>query len=162
MIAMVVAVAENGVIGLRGDLPWHLPADLRHFKELTIGKTVVMGRTTFQSIIGRLGGPLPQRRNIVLTRDQSFRYPGVEAIHDLSSITSFADDVYVIGGAQVYAAALELTDVLYVTEVHTAVDGDTRFPVIDAAQWREVSRVRHTADAKNQYDYDFVVYERHP
>ncbi|PID99386.1 dihydrofolate reductase [Candidatus Saccharibacteria bacterium] len=163
MIAMVVAMAENGVIGSRSDLPWYLPADLRHFKKLTTGKTVVMGRTTFQSIVARLGRPLPQRRNVVLTRDQSFHYRGVETIHDVSSIAPLADDVYVIGGAQVYAAALELADVLYVTEVHAVIDGDAHFPAIDAARWREVSRVRHAADAKNQYDYDFVVYERrHP
>jgi dihydrofolate reductase len=160
MIAMVVAMAEGGVIGSRNDLPWYLPADLKHFKEITSGHTVVMGRTTFESIAARLGRPLPNRRNVVLTRDTSFAREGVEVIHGVSNIQTLDEDVYVIGGAQVYAATLDLADRLYVTEVHAHIAGDAHFPAIDPTIWREVSREPHTADEKNQYDYDFVVYER--
>ena len=160
MIAIVVAMAEGGVIGSHNDLPWYLPADLKHFKEITSGHTVVMGRMTFESILARLGKPLPNRRNVVLTRETAFAYEGVEIIHDVAAIPKFAEPVYVIGGAQVYAATLNMADTLYVTDVHASIKGDAHFPTIDPAQWREVSRERHTADEKNHYNYDFVVYER--
>lgn len=160
MIAIVVAIAEGGVIGSRNDLPWYLPADLKHFKEITGGHTVVMGRTTFESILARLGKPLPNRRNVVLTRDVAFAHDGVEIIHDVDAIPKLAEPVYVIGGAQVYAATLDVADTLYLTEVHAKIQGDAHFPALDSAKWREVSRERHTADEKNEYSYDFVVYER--
>lgn len=160
MIAIVVAMAEGGVIGERNHLPWYLPADLKHFKEITSGHTVVMGRTTFESILARLGKPLPNRRNVVLTRDRTFLHEGVETIHDVASIPKLAEPVYVIGGAQVYAATLDMADTLYVTEVHARIQGDAHFPTLDSAKWREVSRERHAADEKNEYNYDFVVYER--
>ncbi len=160
MIAIVVAVAEGNVIGSKNDLPWYLPADLQHFKEITTGHTVVMGRTTFESIVERLGKPLPNRRNIVLTRDLHFVYDDVEVCHDTADIPRLDRDVYVIGGAQIYAATLERADRLYVTEVKARIQGDAYFPAIDTDAWREVSREPHMADAKNQYNYDFVVYER--
>ena len=160
MVAIVVAVAEGNVIGSRNDLPWYLPADLKHFKEITSGHTVVMGRTTFESILKRLGNPLPNRRNVVLTRDPVFASHGVEVIHNIEDIRSLGDDIFVIGGAQVYAATIYLANRLYVTEVHTRIDGDAHFPAIDRAIWREASREKHFSDEKNQYAYDFVVYER--
>ena len=160
MVAIVVAVAEGNVIGSRNDLPWYLPADLKHFKEITSGHTVVMGRTTFESILKRLGKPLPNRRNVVLTRDPAFASHGVEIIHNIEDIRSLGDDIFVIGGAQVYAATIYLANRLYVTEVHTRIDGDAHFPAIDRAIWREASREKHFSDEKNQYAYDFVVYER--
>jgi dihydrofolate reductase len=137
-----------------------LPADLKHFKEITSGHTVVMGRTTFESILKRLGNPLPNRRNVVLTRDPVFASHGVEVIHNIEDIRSLGDDIFVIGGAQVYAATIHLANRLYVTEVHTRIDGDAHFPAIDPAIWREASREKHFSDEKNQYAYDFVVYER--
>ena len=163
MVAIVVAVAEGNVIGSRNDLPWYLPADLRRFKEITTGNTLVMGRTTFASIVARLGKPLPNRRNVVLTRDTAFTYEGVETIHHVDEIPPLAETTettYIIGGAQVYAATMELADRLYVTEVHARIEGDAHFPALVRSQWREVSREPHKADEKNQYNYDFVVYDR--
>ena len=161
MIALVVAIAKDGVIGAHNDLPWYLPADLKHFKDITTGHTVVMGRTTFESIVKRLGKPLPHRTNVVLTRDQTFQYEGVTTIHNPAAIAKLARPLYVIGGAQVYTACLPLADTLYVTEVHARIPGDTYFPAIDPAQWREAARESHLADEKNPYDYDFVTYHRH-
>ena len=160
MVAIVVAMAEGNVIGARNDLPWYLPADLKHFKEITSGHTVVMGRTTFESILTRLGKPLPNRRNVVLTRDPAFASHGVEIIHNIEDIRSLGDDIFVIGGAQVYAATIHLANRLYVTEVHARIDGDAHFPAVDPAIWREASHEKHSSDEKNQYTYDFVVYER--
>lgn len=158
MISLIVARANNGVIGSRNDLPWYLSADLRRFKELTTGQTVVMGRKTYESILRRLGHALPDRRNIVLTR-QAVDFPDAEVIHDVRDIENLGD-VFVIGGAEVYAATIDLANRLYVTEVHADIEGDAHFPEIDPTMWREVSREPHTQDEKNQYDYDFVVYAR--
>ena len=158
MISLIVARANNGVIGSRNDLPWYLSADLRRFKELTTGHTVVMGRKTYESIVTRLGHALPDRRNVVLTR-QAVDLPDAEIIHNEREIEQLGD-VFVIGGAEVYKATIDLADRLYVTEVHAAIDGDAYFPALDASVWHEVSREPHEKDEKNQFDYDFVVYER--
>lgn len=158
MINIIVAKSENNVIGSKSDLPWYLPADLRHFKEVTMGYTVVMGRKTFESIISRLGKPLPGRKNVVITRDESFNYPGVEVLHDIGNITELGD-CFVIGGAEIYNQILPLADRLYVTEIHTYINGDTFFPDIDN-QWIEISRETHSAYSANPYDYDFVVYKK--
>lgn len=160
MLNYVVAKARNDVIGSKNDLPWYLPADLKHFKELTLGHAVVMGRKTFDSIVARLGKPLPGRTNVVVTRNQDFTYPGVTVLHDIESIYDLEGDVYNIGGAELFRATFDRADTLYVTEVHASIPGDTYFPVIDLAQWRETAREPHTADEKNPYDYDFVTYER--
>ncbi|MGB3023262.1 MAG: dihydrofolate reductase [Candidatus Saccharimonadales bacterium] len=160
MISLIVAKSDNDVIGSHDGLPWYLPADLRHFKQLTTGHTVVMGRKTFDSIISRLGHPLPERRSIVVTRDVEFTYDDVEVIHDVASIRKLADRVFVIGGGEIYRQTIDHADVLYVTEVHADIDGDVTFPTIDAQVWRETSREPHVRDDKNQYDYDFVTYER--
>ncbi len=160
MISLIVAKSDNDVIGSHDGLPWYLPADLRHFKQLTTGHTVVMGRKTFDSIISRLGHPLPERRSIVVTRDVEFAYDDVEVIHDVASIRKLADRVFVIGGGEIYRQTIDHADVLYVTEVHADIDGDVTFPTIDAQVWRETSREPHVRDDKNQYDYDFVTYER--
>lgn len=158
MIAIIVAKADNNVIGSKNDLPWYLPADLKHFKNVTLGHAVVMGRNTFQSILDRLHKPLPGRENIVLTRDNTFAYEGVRVIHTVDDINQL-DDVFIIGGAEVYKQTIDLADTLYVTEVHAAIDGDVVFPDIDDA-WTESSREHHKSDEKNQYDYDFVTYKR--
>lgn len=160
MIAMVVAMAKGNVIGAKDDLPWYLPADLRRFKEITTGHTVIMGRTTFESIVARLGKPLPNRRSIVLTKNSSYSAVGAETAADLSTALASDTDVYVIGGGQIFDAALSRTDRLYVTEVHADIKGDTYFPEIDPAIWKELSREPHIADDVNPYDYDFVMYER--
>lgn len=164
-LAIIVAAAENGVIGRDNGLPWHLSEDLRYFKRVTMGKPVVMGRRTFESI----GRPLPGRTNIVVTRRSDFRPEGVrvaaglEQALDLAeqvALTDGVDEMLVIGGAELYAAALPRAHRLYFTEVHARVEGDAVLPAIDWRQWRELSRERHRAVPPNPYDYSFVIYER--
>ncbi len=139
-LAIVVAVARNGVIGKDGGLPWRLPEDLKHFRAVTTGHAIVMGRKTWDSI----GRPLPQRRSIVVTRDPTFAAVGAEVAHDLGVALDLAfatdDEPRVIGGGQIYAAALPLATALYLTEVDQDVDGDVFFPTVDRAAFREVAR----------------------
>ena len=151
-------MSENGIIGNNGDLPWHLSADLQHFKSITMDKPIVMGRLTHESI----GRPLPGRENIILTRNKSYRAEGCRVIHDLSELDSSADstEMMIIGGAQLYAETLSIADRLYLTEVHAEVKGDTSFPDFIRADWHEVQRESFKADEKNEYDYSFVVYDR--
>ncbi len=164
-LAVIVAAAENGVIGRDNGLPWHLSEDLRHFKRVTMGKPLVMGRRTFESI----GRPLPGRTNIVVTRRGDFRPEGVRVAASLEEALALAEQVaradgvgelMVIGGAELYAAALPRADRLYLTEVHARVEGDTMLPPIDWREWRELSRERHRAVPPDPYDYSFVVFER--
>ncbi len=158
MISLIVAKARNNVIGSKNDLPWYLPADLKHFKEITAGYTVLMGRTTFQSILDRIHKPLPNRISIVVTRDTNFSYPDVQIIHSLDDIKNLGE-IFIIGGAEIYAQTIDIADRLYVTEVQADSDGDTYFPDIDES-WKEISRETHKADEKNYYDYDFVIYDK--
>ena len=158
VVALVVAMAENGVIGNGNRLPWHLPADLRHFKSVTMGKPMLMGRKTFQSI----GRALPGRRSLVLTRDRSFSAEGVEPVHAVEEalrVAGDAEELMVIGGADVYRAVLPLARRIYLTRVHAAVPGDTRFPSIDWNEWRCLSHSRHAADERNAYDMSFMLLE---
>jgi dihydrofolate reductase len=143
-IVLIVAVAANGVIGAEGRLPWHIPADLRHFKALTTGKPMVMGRKTFES----LPGLLPGRRHIVLTRDAGWSAPGAEVAHDLDTALKLAGpgEVAVVGGAEIYALALPRATRIELTEVHAEVAGDTTLPPL-GPEWREVAREEHTAEA---------------
>ncbi len=159
MLSIIAAQSRNHVIGRDGDLPWHLPADLRHFRQLTSGHTVIMGRKTFDSIVSRLGHPLPGRRNVVLTRDRMFHYPGVDTVHDIDALDQY-NDAFVIGGEQVYRVLFDRAIRLYITEVAADVMGDTYFPTINPHDWREISRETHAADATHEYDYAFVEYER--
>ena len=158
-VVLVVAVARGGVIGADGALPWHLPADLAHFKRLTLGHAVIMGRATFESI----GKPLPQRLNIVLTRQADYAPPGVEVVPSLAAAYARAaahgGPAMVIGGAKVYAQALADAQRIELTEVHADVPGDTHFPPL-GADWREVAREDHPADARNAHAYSFVTYRR--
>lgn len=158
-VALIAALARNGVIGRDNQLPWRLSADLQRFKRLTLGKPVVMGRKTWES----LRRPLPGRRNIVVTRDRYFGAEGCVITHSVEEALAAAagsDEVMVIGGAQLYAQTLALADRLYLTEIDAQVEGDARFPDLDAAAWREVERQRCRADEKNDYDCDFVVLDR--
>jgi dihydrofolate reductase len=164
-LALIVAAAENGVIGRNNALPWRLPEDMRYFKRVTMGKPIVMGRKTFESI----GKPLPGRTNIVVTRNPAFQAEGIKVASSLAAALELAqhialldgaDEVVVIGGAEIYQAALPHADRLYLTEVHASVEGDAALPAIDWTQWREVSREQHGAQAPNQYDYSFVCFER--
>lgn len=164
-IALVVAVAENGVIGNDGALPWRLSSDLKFFRKITMNKPVIMGRKTYDSI----GKPLDGRDNIVVTRNRKFQAPGIVVAFDLEQALRLAreraaergaNEISVIGGAEIYSLVLPQADIIYLTEVHAAPEGDTLFPEFDKTAWCEVSRVRHSAGTKDSADFSFVVLER--
>ncbi len=158
-IAIVVAADEQGGIGLEGRLPWHLPADLRRFKSLTMGKPIIMGRRTWDSI----GRPLPGRHSIVVSRNRSLEIAGATVVHSLEDALRAAGEAAeacVIGGAALFEAALPVARVIELTEVHARVTADTFFPAFDADQWRETYRERHPADAAHAWPFSFVTLER--
>lgn len=164
-VVLVVAIAENGVIGSQGAIPWRIKSDMKRFKALTSGKPVVMGRKTFVSI----GRPLPGRTNIVVTRDLDYRAAGVVVTHSFAdaraiakgdALRRFATEIAVIGGAEIYAQWMASADRLEITEVHARPEGDTRFPAIDAADWEEVARVRNPAGPDDSADFSYVTYRR--
>jgi dihydrofolate reductase len=158
IISLIVAVAENGVIGRNGDLPWRIPADLKFFKETTMDKPIVMGRKTWQSI----GRPLPGRDNIVVTRDKDFSAPGATVVVGLEAAITAAGDaseVMIIGGAQIYAEALSRAARVYLTEVHASPAGDIHLPAFAARDWREVAREDHEAEG-DLPGFSFVTLER--
>lgn len=158
-ITLVVAMDEAGVIGADGDMPWHLPADLRHFKRVTLGKPVLMGRRTHESI----GRPLPGRLNLVLTRDRHLVAPGCDVVHDMDQALAAAEGVpelMVIGGAEIFRLFLPRADRILLTRVHGRFSGDTWFPDPDLADWKEVSREDFPADARNPHAYSFQELER--
>lgn len=157
-VILVAARARNGVIGRDNELPWRLRADLAHFKRVTMGHPIVMGRKTWES----LGRPLPGRRNMVVTRNAAYVAEGAEVFTSPQAAVAAAntDAVYVIGGAELYRQLLTSADRLVLTEVDADVDGDAHFPDFDPAQFIEVSREAHRADADNEHDYAFVEYRR--
>ena len=158
-LSLIVAMDNNGVIGANGDLPWQLSADLQNFKKITMGKPIVMGRKTHESI----GRPLPGRENIILTRDSNYQAEGCTVFQSLNEIFKHCKDVeevMITGGAEIYKHTLEQVSHLYLTEVHTEIEGDTFFPEFDKGDWLEIERKDHSADEKNEYDYSFVVLER--
>ena len=158
-ISLIVALARNRVIGRDNQLPWRLSADLQHFKGLTMGKPIVMGRKTYESI----GRPLPGRTNIVVTRDSSFSAAGCRVVHSIDEAlvaAGGADEVMIMGGENLYSQLLPRADRLYLTEVQAEVSGDAWFPEFDETQWQELERESHRADEKNEFDYDFVVLTR--
>ena len=157
MIACVVAHARNRVIGRDGDLPWHLPADLRRFRELTSGHAVVMGRRTYESLPERFR-PLPNRRNLVLSTDPAYSAPGAEVFCDLhSALAACSGDCFVIGGGATYADALAVADRVYATEIDAEIDGDTFFPELSSA-WRRVEA--SGPEVENGHAFRFCTYER--
>ncbi|MDL2397602.1 dihydrofolate reductase [Rhizobium mayense] len=162
---IVVAVSRNGIIGRDGDMPWRLSSDLKRFKAMTIGKPVIMGRKTFQSI----GKPLPGRPNVVISRDPDYSAEGVQMAHSLSEAIDIAsrlaaesgvDEICVIGGGEIYRQAISLADRLLITHVETEVDGDTSFPAIDPALWQVESELAVPAGEKDNYATRFVSYFR--
>ncbi|MBN8826020.1 MULTISPECIES: dihydrofolate reductase [unclassified Spirosoma] len=160
-ISLISAVAENGVIGRNNELPWHLPDDFAFFKRKTSHHPIIMGRKSLDS----LGKPLPNRTNIVITRNADFSAPGVTVVHTLDKALDEAKainqtEIFVIGGAEIYKMALPIATTLYLTEVHRAYEGDAFFPAFDKNEWREVSRHHHPADERHAVDFDFVEYER--
>jgi dihydrofolate reductase len=160
MLAIVVAVADNGVIGYNNDLPWHLRADLKHFKEVTDGHPVIMGRKTYESIVARLGHGLPNRLNIVLTSHQSVEGDAKTAASLTEAIALAGKNAYVIGGASVFSEALLSADTIYLTEVHAKPQGDTYLPAFNKADWQETERESHHADEQNDHDFEFVTLKR--
>ena len=158
MLSLIVAMAKNRVIGFENKMPWHLPAELAYFKRVTTGHPIIMGRKTFDSI----GRPLPNRRNIVVSRNISFHSPGVEVANSLENALALCaqDNPFVIGGASLYAEALTLAQQLYITEIDAELVGDTFFPPINDSLWKEESREARRRDEKNIYDLQFVVLQR--
>jgi dihydrofolate reductase len=158
-ITLVAAVAKNGVIGRDGDLPWRLPDDLKAFKRLTLGKPVVMGRKTWESI----GRPLPGRHNVVMTRSEGFAAPGasvVSSVQQALELLTDHEEIMVIGGGAIYRQFLGRASRIYLTEVDAEVDGDVTFPELDAAEWEETSREHHPADERHAYGFTLVRLDR--
>lgn len=162
ILSLIVAAANHRIIGNRGRIPWKLPADLRYFRRKTEGHPVIMGRKTFQSI----GRVLPNRRNIVITRQDFPQKPlEFDVAHSLQEALDIAkkdspEEIFVIGGGEIYAQAMPLADRIYFTHVHAEFEGDTVFPPIDPREWVEAARDDHPANADNTHDYSFIVYER--
>ncbi len=165
MLSLIVAMSTNHTIGINNALPWHLPNDLKYFKQATMGKPIVMGRKTFESI----GKPLPGRRNIVISRDANYSAEGVDVVSSLEAAISLGEDiclvngqeeVMVIGGAQIYQLALEKADRLYITHVDAEVQGDAFFPQVDWPSFTLLAEESFQAEDPNPYDYRFSVYQR--
>jgi dihydrofolate reductase len=159
LISIIVAMAENRVIGRDNELPWRLPADLKHFKTLTVGKPIIMGRKTWES----LPGLLPDRPHIVLSRDKDYPADGclvVRSVEEALAAAGNAPEVMVIGGAKLYEQCLPMAHFIYLTLVHTEVEGDSLFPDYDASCWEELERESHPADDRNLYSYTFITLRR--
>lgn len=164
-ISMAFAMAQNRVIGRDNALPWHLPKDLQYFKQITLGKPILMGRKTFDSI----GRPLPGRPNIVITRNADWQHEGVHVVHSIDEALALGvelaeqkdvEELMVIGGSQIYTALLDRADRLYMTQVHGEVEGDDYFPAFSLDDWQQSSAEHHSADESNPYDYSFLVLDR--
>jgi len=161
IISTIVAVAKNNVIGKDNNIPWYLPADLKYFKKITTGHHIVMGRKCYESI----GRPLPKRTNVVVTRNPFFIASGCLITHNVAEAVQLAEangeeEVFIIGGGQIYEIALPHVDRIYLTEVDVEVEGDIFFPTIDPNNWNLIKETKHKSDGKNQYDYTFKVLER--
>ncbi len=157
---IIVAIAQNNVIGKDNQLIWHLPNDLKHFRKLTTGNVVIMGRKTYQSI----GKPLPNRTNIIISRNQDFVAEGCMVVNSLTKAIEICpmptENCFIIGGAEIYKQAMELATKIHLTEVHATFDGDTFFPEIDRSIWKLVSKQDFSPDEKNKFAYSFCEYER--
>ena len=157
-ISAIVAMSENRVIGKDNKLPWHLPADLQHFKNITMGKSILLGRKTYESI----GRSLPGRRNIIITHDQRFQATDCIIVHSIEAALAAAssDEVFVIGGALLFQQMLPYVKRLYITLIHHTFAGDTFFPEWNPDEWQEVERIDHQPDTKNNYAYSFMVFDK--
>lgn len=163
-VSLVAAVAANGVIGKNNDLPWRLPDDMKFFMEKTKGHHVILGRKNYESLPPKFR-PLPQRTNIVVTRQRDYKAEGCIVVHQFEDALKYAEnhgehEVMVVGGSDIYKLSFPYADYLYLTEVLAPVDGDVYFPEFDRAEWQEVSREHHPADERHKYAFDFVLYER--
>lgn len=158
-ISIIVAMDTKGVIGKDNELPWRLSADLKNFKQITMGKPIVMGRKTHESI----GHVLPGRENVVITRDSSYMAKDCTVLHSIECAYAKykqLNEIMIMGGAELYAQTIEKADLIYLTEVHADCEGDTFFPVFDRSEWKEVQREDHRADENNEFDYSFVLLEK--
>lgn len=163
IISLIAALTRNRVIGKDNDLPWHLPDDMKYFMQTTKGHHVVMGRKNYDSIPEKFR-PLPNRTNIVVTRQKDLKLPGclvVNALEDAVSIARNAgeSEVFIIGGSTIYRLGLPFADRLYLTEIDAELDGDTHFPAFNRNDWKEVSRKHHPADDRHAFPFDFVIYD---
>lgn len=159
MISIIVAVAENNVIGKDNDLIWHLPRDMKHFKETTTGHFIIMGRKTFESN----GRPLPNRTNVIITRDKDFKAEGCVVVYSLEEALKLAKDdpeAFIIGGGVIYKIALSLADRIYLTKIHQSFEGDTYFPELDMNEWAEISCQDFEPDEKNKYPFSIIILDR--
>lgn len=159
ILSMVVATANNRIIGKDNDMPWHLPADLAYFKKTTLGKPVIMGRKTFESI----GRPLPGRHNVVISRDSNYQADGIDTVTTVDAALALVkdeDEVMVIGGGAIYAHCLPAATRLYITHIEAEIEGDTQFPFYDENVWKKVSSEKRLADEKNKYNLEFCIYEK--
>lgn len=158
IVSAIVAIGQNNAIGKNNQLLWHLPNDLKHFKDITSGHTIIMGRKTFDSV----GKPLPKRRNIIITR-QDISIEGAEVVHTIDEALALChgeEEVFIGGGAEIYKMAMPKTDRIYLTIVHQNFDADAYFPEIDQNEWKETEREDHAADEKNAIPYSFITLER--
>ena len=158
-ISIIAAMSRNRVIGINNTLPWHLPADLKHFKSITMGKAIVMGRKTFESI----GRPLPGRTNIIITRNTGFQAEGCTVVHSIEDALDFSvkqDEIMIIGGASFYEQILPQTDRIYLTLIDEKFEGDALFPKYNQSDWQEIEHIKHMPDEKNKYPYSFIVLNR--
>jgi len=161
IISLIVAASENNVIGRDGGIPWHLPDDFKFFREKTEGHPIIMGRKNYESI----GRVLPDRHNIIISRQMDFQAEGCEIVSSLDEAINLAskdekEEIFVIGGGQIYEMAMALADRIYLTRVHTELEGDVFFPEIPEDEWKEVSREDHPADEKHNHSFTIYVYER--
>lgn len=158
-LAIIVATDEQGLIGKENDLPWKLSADLQYFRRVTMGKPLIMGRNTHESI----GRALPGRKNIIVTKNKAYQVEGCTVVHSIDDALlecEQVDEVMIMGGASLYKQLLPLADKLYLTQVHASLEGDTWFPEWQKNEWSELSREDHLADDKNEFNYSFIVYEK--
>jgi dihydrofolate reductase len=156
LISLIVAHANQNVIGFNGGMPWYLPADLKHVKSLTENNTIVMGRKTFES----LGRPLPNRKNVVLTHRTDFNPEGVDVIHHIHEIEHLPGKIFIFGGSKIYEETLHLVSEMHITRIHETFAGDTFFPDYNLDDWQEKSRQEGKIDSKNKYPYEFIHYVR--
>lgn len=158
-LSIVVAISENNAIGKNNQLLWHLPADLKHFKAITTGHPIIMGRKTFDSI----GKPLPNRRNIVITRNNNLKIEGVEVVNNIASALSLCekeDEVFILGGAEIYKQAIAIANRIYLTTVHQHYEADAFFPEFESKEWLIINEEHHQPDEKNSVAYTFSTLER--
>ena len=164
VISLIAAVSSNMVIGKNNDLPWKLPDDMKYFMETTKGHHVIMGRKNYESIPEKFR-PLPNRTNIVVTRQENFQAPGCIVVNSIERALDIANnngelEVFIIGGAEIYKQGLPSTQRMYLTEINATIEGDTYFPEVDKTEWIETSRIPHEEDDRHRYSFDYVIYER--